>query len=235
VPLAELRQQVEDHLAQGPKVLTEVEAKQLFAAVGLRVPPERLVTRLDEAVVAAEEIGYPVVLKAHGPDLLHKSDIGAVRLGIADRKALVQAWSDLSAAVERSRSVTVTGFLVQQQIPAGLELIVGCHRDPTFGMVVSVGLGGEFVELLRDVVYHRAPVSPDQAASMLARLKGARLFDGFRRLPPRDRSAAAEAIARFSWLALAGSQVIETAEANPLIVLEIGRGAWVVDGLVVAR
>jgi len=235
VSLAELRQRLETQLASGTKVLTEFFAKQLFAAAGLRVPAERLVTTLDEAVAAAEEIGYPVVLKAHGPDLLHKSDVGAVRLGIGDQLTLTQAWSELNAALECAQPGMVTGFLVQQQVPPGLELIVGCHRDPTFGMVLSVGLGGELVELIGDVVYHRAPVSLEEAVSMLARLKGARLFDGFRRFPARDRRAAAEAITRFGWLALAAADLIETAEANPLIVLETGRGAWVVDGLVVGR
>ncbi len=235
VPLAELRRELERQLGHRPRVLAEFEAKQLFALVGLRIPREKLVLTLDEAIAAAEEIGYPVVLKAQGPDLLHKSDLGAVRLHLADREALTRAWSEMNAALQALPSLTVSGFLVQQQVPSGLELIVGCHRDPTFGMVVSAGLGGELVEILRDVVYRRAPVSPCEAAAMLASLRATRLFEGYRRFPPRDREAAADAIARFSWFALAAADLIEAAEANPLIVLEAGGGAWVVDGLVIVR
>lgn len=214
-------------------VLTEYEAKRLFRLIGLSTPPERLVTTLAEATVAAEVIGYPVVLKAHGPSLLHKSDVGAVRLHIRNQQELTAAWNELHDSLAEHPELTVTGYLVQKEVPAGLELLLACHYDQTFGMVVSLGLGGELVELLHDVVYHRAPVTLQQAHRMLEQLRANRLFHGYRRWPPRDRDAIVDAIVRMGWLAVAGANIVEVAEVNPLIALAEGQGCWAVDGLVV--
>jgi acyl-CoA synthetase (NDP forming) len=240
--LGEIRQEIERWHQRAtrsapdqPVTLTEYEAKQILARIGLPIPSERWVTCLEEALAAADEIGFPVVLKAQGPNLLHKSDLGAVRLGISDRQALIEAWQGMVETLAATPSLEVTGYLVQRQIPHGLELLLGCLRDSTFGMVVSVGLGGEFVEIWRDVIYRKAPVSPEEADRMLSELRGAALLAGHRRLAPRDRRAAAEAIARFSWFAVAAADLIEVAEVNPLIVLEEGRGAWAVDSLIVLR
>ncbi len=232
--LDELRAALSDALARS-SMLGEYEAKQLFALVGLRHPRERLVRSLEEALTAAEELGYPVVLKAVGPRLLHKTEHGAVRLGISRRAELEQAWRETTERIAEISIGGVTGFLVQEQVPPGLEVILGCHHDPTFGMVVSVGLGGVLVELLRDVVYRRAPITAEEAEQMLNELRGAPLLAGYRGKAPRDRAALVEALVQFSWFAQAGEGLIEVAEANPIIVGEDGAGAWVVDGLVVAR
>lgn len=232
--LDELRAALSGALRSSP-ILGEYEAKRLFALIGLRHPQERLVHTLEEALAAAEELGYPVVLKAVGPHLLHKTERGAVRLGISGPRELERAWLEMSERIAEFQPGGVTGFLVQEQVPPGLEVILGCHDDPTFGMVVSVGLGGVLVELLRDVVYRRAPITAEEAEEMLSELRGAALLAGYRGKAPRDRAALVDALVRFSWFAQAGEGLIEVAEANPLIVGEDGAGAWVVDGLVVAR
>lgn len=232
--LDELRAALSRALRSSP-ILGEYEAKRLFALIGLRHPRERLVQRLEEALAAAEELGYPVVLKAVGPHLLHKTERGAVRLGIGGPRELERAWLEMSERIAEFQPGGVTGFLVQEQVPPGLEVILGCHDDPTFGMVVSVGLGGVLVELLRDVVYRRAPITAEEAEEMLSELRGAALLAGYRGKAPRDRAALVDALVQFSWFAQAGEGLIEVAEANPLIVGEDGAGAWVVDGLVVAR
>lgn len=232
--LDELRAALSHALRSSP-ILGEYEAKRLFALIGLRHPRERLVQRLEEALAAAEELGYPVVLKAVGPHLLHKTERGAVRLGIGGPRELERAWLEMSERIAEFQPGGVTGFLVQEQVPPGLEVILGCHYDPTFGMVVSVGLGGVLVELLRDVVYRRAPITAEEAEEMLSELRGAALLAGYRGKAPRDRAALVDALVQFSWFAQAGEGLIEVAEANPLIVGEDGAGAWVVDGLVVAR
>lgn len=232
--LDELRAALSRALRSSP-ILGEYEAKRLFALIGLRHPQERLVHTLEEALVAAEELGYPVVLKAVGPHLLHKTERGAVRLGIGGPRELERAWLEMSERIAAFQPGGVTGFLVQEQVPPGLEVILGCHDDPTFGMVVSVGLGGVLVELLRDVVYRRAPITAEEAEEMLSELRGAALLAGYRGKAPRDRAALVDALVQFSWFAQAGEGLIEVAEANPLIVGEDGAGAWVVDGLVVAR
>jgi acyl-CoA synthetase (NDP forming) len=206
---------------QGTVPLDPATTDDLLRRYGVPVVSQRVVATVDEAVRAADGLGYPAVLKATAPDLLHKSDVGAVRLGLRDGGAVAAAARELAERVP-----ALTGFLVQSQAAPGLEVIVGARRDPAFGPVVLVGLGGVWVEALGDVALRLAPVGRDEAAEMLAELRGARLLEGFRGAPPVDRDALAEVIVAVGRLIADASWLAEL-DLNPVIARH--DGAVVVD------
>ncbi|SHJ86817.1 acetyl-CoA synthetase [Roseomonas rosea] len=211
-------------------VLTESRAKALLAAIGIPVVPERLVGDGEAAVRAAAALGYPVVLKAESPDLPHKTEAGAVRLNLGDAEALRAACDEmLGRLARRDPPPRLEGLLVQPMLPRGLEVIIGGHRDPLFGPVVAVGLGGVLVELLGDMEVALAPVGPMQALRMLRRLRGAALFAGFRGEPEVDLEALAGIVSRVSALLAAEPRIAEL-DINPVICG--GGGVVAVDGLV---
>lgn len=209
----------------GFRNLDEHEGKLLLARWGLPVVDERAVADPVEAVGASVELGFPVVLKYCSKDLLHKSDSGGVLLGLSDESSVLAGAAEL-----QDRFADLSGrLLVQRMAPAGVELIVGVRRDPVFGPVVLVGLGGIYAEILRDTVLELAPVDLVTARSMLDRLRGAPLLHGVRGRPPVDVDAAARAIVALSEAA-AGSPEVAEGEVNPLIVHP--DGALAVDALI---
>jgi acetyl-CoA synthetase (ADP-forming) len=214
----------------GEKILTEHETKSLLAAAGVPVTRETEVARAEDAAAAAAALGFPVALKAAHRRLAHKSDAGAVKLRLHDQAAVRQAADEIRASVARhDAGLDVHAFLVQEMVAGELEMIVGVRRDPDFGPVVAVGLGGIYVELMGDVQMARAPVSPPQAMALLRGLKGWRLLDGARGRPRLDVAALADAIVRVSWIAAElGAGLIEL-EANPVIVRRAGAGVVAVD------
>jgi len=199
--------------------LTEPEAKRLAAAYGVSVSTERQCANVEEAVRAASALGYPVVLKPVCRALVHKSDIGAVRLGIADDDALRAAWAEVMDAVRRAvPDADIEGGLVQRMHPGEIELIIGARRDPQFGPVLLVGAGGTLAELHNDVAIALAPVEPAEARRRLQRLRIWPLLTGWRGRPAPDLDAAIDAACRLSWLANdLGERLIEI-ELNPLLV-----------------
>ncbi len=216
-------------LAAAGGTLTEREAKQVLAAYGVPVVGERLARSADEAAAAARELGYPVVLKAEAPDILHKSDLGVVRLDIGNEAELRPAYAEVVGA---ARGHELHGVLVQPMIP-GAEVIVGARVDPAVGPVVVVGSGGVLVELIQDTVAALAPVSVAEARAMLARLRGYRLLTGFRGGAAADLDLLADAIARVSELAADLAGEIEELDVNPL---RCGpRGIAAVDALITRR
>jgi succinyl-CoA synthetase beta subunit len=208
----------------------EAEAKAVFAAAGLPVGEERRAASLEEALAAAEALGYPVVLKLDSPDVAHKTEVEGVQLDLRDAAALRAAHARIMAGVARhAPSARVDGVLVQRMAPRGVELILGARRDPQFGPLVLVGLGGVQAELWKDVALEVAPVSPEGALAMLRSLKAFPLLDGFRGAPKVDVAAAAETISRFSALAAALGERLEEAEINPLLCRP--DGCLALDGL----
>jgi acetyl-CoA synthetase len=164
----------------GAAVLTERASKKLLAAYGVDVTREDIATTPEAAVALAARIGYPVVLKAESAAIPHKTEAGVVHLNLRSGEEVTAAFDDIRAKVSRlPNSVAFEGVLVQEMVKVDLELIVGAHRDPQFGPLVVVGVGGIFVELLRDTVSALAPVSKAQATDMLESLKGARVLHGF--------------------------------------------------------
>ncbi|MFN8511968.1 MAG: acetate--CoA ligase family protein [Chloroflexia bacterium] len=202
--------------AEGTVLLDAATAADLLRRYGVPMAAQRVVATAAEAVRAAAAIGFPVVLKASAPDLVHKSDVGAVRLGLRDGEAVAAAARELA-----ERLPQLTGLLVQAQAAPGLEVIVGARRDPAFGPVVLVGLGGVWVEALGDVALRLAPVGREEAGEMLRELRGARLLDGYRGALPVDRAALAEVVVAVSRLIAAEPGVAEL-DLNPLIVRHDG-------------
>ncbi len=199
-------------LAKAGPTLTESEAKRVLAAYGVPVVRERLAANAEEVLAAARALGYPVVLKAESPTILHKTELGVVKLGLGDDGALLKAYAEIVAA---AKGHALRGVLVQPMI-AGVEVIVGARVDPVVGPVVLVGSGGLLVELMQDSVAALAPVSVAEAKAMLARLKGYKLLTGFRGSARVNLDALAESIARVSELAADLAGEIEELDVNPL-------------------
>jgi acetate---CoA ligase (ADP-forming) len=220
---------------EGPVALPEYESLELLAGAGIHVVPACIAADADAAVAAARELGGSVVLKLDGVGLAHKSDVGAIRLGLAGDEAVRDAANELlalGARLSAAGTATVRGLLVEPMVEPGLELIAGMTRDPQFGPIVLVGVGGVLTELLDDVVLRLAPVATDEAASMLAELRGSRLLDGLRGRPPVDRSAVVEILVALGRLAQARPD-IRAIDLNPIVAG--AAGAIAVDALVVVE
>jgi len=221
--------------AEGRVKLLEHEALLFCESYGLPVPRFGVARSSAEAVRIAERIGFPVVLKVVSPDILHKSDVGGVVLGVRTPEEVEEKYSAIIRSVERKApGARVYGVLVQEMVGRGLEVIVGAVRDPQFGPVVMVGVGGVFVELLRDVSFRVAPVTPVDVEEMLRDLKGYRLFEGYRGEPPRDKRALVDIVVRVSRL-VAEHEEINEVDLNPVVVFAEGQGAKVVDARFVVR
>jgi acyl-CoA synthetase (NDP forming) len=217
-------------LPAGARTLMEAEAKALFAAAGLPVAQERRAADAEAAVEAARTIGFPVVLKLDSPDVAHKTEVGGVQLDLGDEAAVRAAFARiLEGARTHAPAARVDGVLVQRMEPRGVELILGARRDPQFGVMLLVGLGGVQAELWKDVALEVAPVSAEGAMAMLRSLRAFPLLDGFRGAARVDLAAVAEAIARFSAFAASSGERLEEAEINPLLCRPDGCVA--VDGL----
>ncbi|MFH5924374.1 acetate--CoA ligase family protein [Roseomonas xinghualingensis] len=199
-------------------VLTEREAKAVLAAYGVPVVSEVLAADAEAAVAAAEQAGYPVVLKVESPALPHKTEAGVIRLNLADAAAVRAAFAEVMANATRAApGAAINGVLVQPMVPAGIEIVIGARRDPLFGPTVLVGLGGILVELLRDTLVTLAPVNQAEALAMLGRLKGAKLLSGFRNLPAVDLGMLAGIVQRVSELAADHGDRIAEIDVNPMI------------------
>jgi acyl-CoA synthetase (NDP forming) len=232
----DVRDEVSRAFAAAGPVLTEAEAKALLARYGVGRPPEALVTSAEEAVAAAAGIGGPVALKVQSPDITHKTEAGAVALSLMGDAAVREAYKRVLAGAKGAHpDAAVHGVLVQAMAPPGREIILGITRDPTFGPMLMVGLGGIHVEVLRDVAFAPVPIDPDQALALLGELKGAALLDGVRGAAPADRAALAELIATLSRFAADHADLIEEIDLNPVIVHAQGQGLIVVDALIVKR
>ena len=213
----EARLVVSAALRRGGGWLTPREAQDLMAAVGICTAAAQLAPSADEAALAASSLGFPVALKAVGPSLLHKTERGAVRLGLADEDAVRAA---AAAFAEQFRD-EMTGLLVQRMIPEGVEMLVGALHDPTFGPVVACGSGGVLVDLLGDMAFRIHPLTTEDAAEMLDEVKGARLLRGYRGAPPADEQALRDVVLRVSALLTACPEIQEL-DLNPVKVLTAG-------------
>lgn len=218
--------------AAGRVQLDEYESTQLIAAYGVPHAAARPVGSAEEAVDTAAGLRGPVAVKLLSEKIGHKSDIGGVRLGLGDPDSVREAADDLFR-IAHDTGVDDARLLVQRMAPAGTELIVGIKHDPVFGPVVVVGLGGVLVEALADSQVAVAPVDTDIARRLLLSLRGSRLFGAVRGNAPRDVDAAAEVIARLSWLAADLSEDLAELDVNPLLLGAQGQGALAVDALAV--
>lgn len=214
--------------------LSEHAAKQLLRAYGIRVPREQLVTSAAASVRAAALVGYPVVMKASGARLAHKTELGLVKVGLTSASQVRDAYRELTD-VARYEEVELDGVLVCQMVEQGVEMVVGVTQDVLFGPTVTVGLGGVLVEVLRDAAVRVPPFGEGQARAMLDELRGRALLDGVRGGPPLDVDALVEVVLRVQRMALElGDELVEL-DVNPLMVLPRGQGAVALDALAVCR
>ncbi|MGW7052216.1 acetate--CoA ligase family protein [Streptomyces sp. NPDC054887] len=214
--------------------LSEHAAKQLLRAYGIRVPREQLVTSAAAAVRAAGLVGYPVVMKASGPRLAHKSDLGLVKVGLTSASQIRDAYRELTD-IARYEGIELDGVLVCQMVERGVEMMVGVTQDALFGPTVTVGLGGVLVEVLRDASVRVPPFGEDQARAMLTELRGHALLGGVRGAPPADVDALVEVVLRVQRMALELGDTLSELDVNPLMVLPRGQGAVALDALAVCR
>lgn len=214
--------------------LSEHAAKQLLRAYGIRVPREQLVTSAAAAVRAAGLVGYPVVMKASGPQLAHKTELGLVKVALTSASQIRDAYRELTD-IARYEDVPLDGILVCQMIERGVEMVVGVTQDALFGPTVTVGLGGVLVEVLHDAAVRVPPFGEDQARAMLTELRGHALLEGVRGAPPADVDALVEVILRIQRMALELGDDLSELDINPLMVLPRGQGAVALDALALCR
>ncbi|MFD9634389.1 acetate--CoA ligase family protein [Streptomyces violascens] len=214
--------------------LSEHAAKQLLRAYGIRVPREQLVTSAAAAVRAAGLVGYPVVMKASGARLAHKTELGLVKVGLTSASQIRDAYRELTD-VARYEGVDLDGILVCQMVERGVEMVVGVSHDSLFGPTVTVGLGGVLVEVLGDSAVRVPPFGEQQARDMLGELRGRALLEGVRGGPPLDVDALVEVVLRVQRMALELGDELAELDINPIMVLPRGQGAVALDALAICR
>ncbi len=212
---------------------TESEAKRLLATAGIASAPEAECATADAAVAAAAKFGFPVVMKILSADILHKSEIGGVLLDVDSEDAVRAGFATLmQRAKAAAPNAKVDGVLVAKQLKGGVECILGITRDPVFGPVAMFGLGGIFVEVMKDVVFRRAPFGPDVAEEMIRSIKGAPLLMGARGRKPADIKALADMLSRLSAFAAAAGPDLASIDLNPVFAMPDGEGAFAVDAVI---
>ena len=219
------------HLAPG-RTFSEVEAKAVLTDIGITMPPEFVARTSDEAEAFARKNGSRMAIKVVSPDILHKTEVGGVALNVAPEdigKVIAEMAEKVAASAPAAR---IDGYLVSPMLEDGVECIVGVHNDPLFGPIIMFGIGGVTVEIYKDVVTRRAPVSRHDADEMIRSIRGWKLLDGYRGRPPADTAALADAIVAISRLAHANRTIVHTIEVNPLRVLQVGRGVVALDAVI---
>jgi acetyltransferase len=220
--------------ATKPFALNEAQSKELLRAYGLPTPREELVASSEAAADAAEKIGFPVVLKAVSPTLLHKSDVGAVALNLATRDEVRAAYGRILDNLARHKVTDpLDGMLVCEQIGKGLELVLGLHRDREMGLVIMAGSGGVLLELFKDVAFSTPPLSREKALDMLDQTHAARLLRGYRGSAALDIDAVADALVALGRIAVDLGDIVQSIDINPIVALPQGQGAAALDALVV--
>jgi acetyltransferase len=228
------RQIIAGARAKGRDALTEVEAKHVFKAYGLPVTPTELAKTEEDAIRMAKEIGYPIVMKIVSPDILHKSDAGAVKVNIKDEQGVRDAWKVIMEnSLAYKADAEIDGVAIQEMAPWATEVIVGSVNDATFGPTLMFGLGGIFVEVMKDVTFKVAPIDEATALDMQSEIKSAKILHGARGEAPRDQKALANVLAHYSYMIYDLKDEIAESDANPVIVYEDGQGVAVVDARII--
>ena len=213
--------------------LLEEEGYEVLQAYGFPTPQSILCTTEQEGIDAARQIGYPLVMKIVSPDIIHKSDAGGVKVGVKTDDELKSAFRTITEnALKYKSDAKIKGVLVQEMVKSAKETILGASQDPTFGPVIMFGLGGIYVEVLKDVVFRVAPIEEQEATNMVESIKTIKLLKGVRGEKPSDLKAIADSLQRLSQLVV-DFQEIKEFDINPLLVLEEGKGARVVDARII--
>ncbi|WP_010478171.1 acetate--CoA ligase family protein [Thermococcus zilligii] len=227
---------IESVLAQGRTAMVEYEAKQVLKAYGLPVPNEKLAKTLDEALKYAEEIGYPVAMKLMSPQILHKSDAKVVLLNIKTPEELKEKWKVIHENARKYRpDAEILGVLIAPMLRPGREIIIGVTEDPQFGHALMFGLGGIFVEVLKDVTFRIIPITERDARKMITEIKGYPILAGARGEKPADMEAIVDMLLRVSELVDELRDYIKEMDLNPVFVYSEGEGAVVVDARIILK
>lgn len=215
--------------------LSEIDAKALLRSAGIAVPSGRLATTADEAVRHAGAIGFPVVMKVASAQITHKTEVGGVRLDIGSEQGVRDAWAGIAASVAASRpDAQVDGILVEKMFPpGGREVLIGVHRDEAFGPVLTFGLGGIYVEVLKDVTHRAIPLERTQARRMLREIRAFALLQGVRGQPPADLQALEDLLLAVSDFVVQQGPRLRELDLNPVWVGSAGQGAVPLDALLV--
>jgi len=212
-------------------VLTEIEAKQILSQAGIHCTDTRLAATKDEAVAISEEIGYPVVLKISSADITHKSDAGGVKVNLRDKSAVETAFDEIMASCSAKHpDADIEGVAVQGMAKAGTEVIIGMTKDPSFGPVLMFGLGGIFVEVLKDVAFRIVPLEKNDASEMIGEIKGRKLLEGYRGQDPADIPFLEDILLKLSEL-VDKTEGIAEIDMNPVFAYR--QGAVVVDARII--
>ncbi len=218
---------------EGRTVLTEVESKEFVQASGIPVVQARLATSQREAVAIAAEMGFPAALKIVSPEIIHKSDVGGVRLGLKSRAEVRRAYSEIvSAARMANPAAHILGVSVQAMAPPGIEVILGMTQDPQFGPVLMFGLGGVMVEVLKDVAFRLVPLNRYDARQMIREIRGYPILNGYRGHEPADVAALEDSLLKLSRFIDAHPEVNEL-DLNPVFAYR--DGVLAVDARVVLK
>jgi acyl-CoA synthetase (NDP forming) len=216
---------------EGRKFLLEPEAKQVCTEYGIPVTGFKVAKTLEEAVNLADEIGYPIVLKIVSPDIIHKFDVGGVVLNLENRREIGDAYEKILKNVKKHKpNAKITGVLVQEMAPSSTEVIVGAIKDPQFGPALMFGLGGVFVEILKDVTFRIAPLSEQDAREMITEIKAYPVLKSYRGQPPADIEAIVRILLSTSRLVMDHLEIKEL-DLNPIMVYE--KGAKTVDARII--
>jgi acetyl-CoA synthetase (ADP-forming) len=212
---------------EGRKFLLEPEAKAVCMEYGIPVTKSRVAKTVDEAVKFAEEIGYPVVLKVVSPDVIHKFDVGGVFLNLEGSEHVGEAFNQIFENIKRRKpEARILGVTVQEMAPPSTEVVIGASKDPQFGPAIMFGLGGIFVEVLKDVTFRIAPITKEEAREMITEIKAYPVLKGYRGLPPADTEAIVQMLVNVSRLVMDYPEINEL-DLNPVMVYE--KGAKTVD------
>ena len=212
-------------------VLTEIEAKQILGEAGINCTDTRLAATMDEAVAISEKIGYPVVLKISSVDITHKSDAGGVKVNLPDKAAVQKAYDEIMASCKaRHPDADIEGVTVQGMAKIGTEVIIGMTKDPSFGPVLMFGLGGIFVEVLKDVAFRIVPLEKNDASEMISEIKGKKLLEGYRGQDPADIPFLEDMLLKLSDL-VDKTEGIAEIDMNPVFAYK--QGAVVVDARII--
>jgi acetyltransferase len=216
--------------SEGRVTIGDFEARAIMEAYGLKIPRSEVARDPDHAVEIASNIGYPVVLKIASPDILHKTDVGGVKVGLENSEAVRDAFELMVYRAQRYiPEARILGCLVQEMVPAGgIEVLVGMNRDPQFGPLVTFGLGGIYVETLKDVTFRVAPFSQQEAEEMLSEIRAHALLDGVRGKPAADKQAIVDTLLRMGQLVIDFPEITEL-DINPMMVYQRGQGAIAID------
>jgi acyl-CoA synthetase (NDP forming) len=218
------------------RCLSEYESKNVLRKYNIPLPAEALTKNVDEALAFADKIGYPLVMKVDSPDIPHKTEAGVVKLNICDADSIRLAYEMiLQNAKDYSPEAKINGVLVQEMVTGGTEVIIGMKNDAQFGPTLMFGLGGIFVEVMKDVSLRIAPISMAEAMEMIKDTKGFRILQGIRGRKPSDITALCETLVRISHMVIEQKDRIIELDLNPVLVLPEGQGVRVVDALIVEK